>query len=155
MQAQQHTEDMEADSAGLIAARHLDSQLDGHAELLAASADTTGRHPDPADVASTSLHESGVTGLKAIPAETACSPDHLHATPAPACTTPQDAFCRARPEPDEELECVVCWAAAPGLVFQPCGHLCACAGCAQAFLGPSAQPCPMCRTAVTSGIAIL
>ena len=50
-------------------------------------------------------------------------------------------------------ECVVCWEAGADLVFQPCGHACACSGCAALFLTGCA-PCPMCRMTVQSGIAL-
>ena len=50
-------------------------------------------------------------------------------------------------------ECAVCWEAGADLVFQPCGHACACSGCAALFLTGCA-PCPMCRMTVQSGIAL-
>ena len=39
-------------------------------------------------------------------------------------------------------ECIICWEAAPNVLLQPCGHICACSGCA-AWLEHS--DCPMCR----------
>ena len=50
-------------------------------------------------------------------------------------------------------ECVVCWAAVVSIVFLPCGHTCTCSDCAAVFLA-SAVPCPMCRQAVTSTVAV-
>ena len=48
-------------------------------------------------------------------------------------------------------ECVVCWEAAASVVLQPCGHICACSGCA-ALLQHS--PCPMCRCKVQCSIVL-
>ena len=42
-------------------------------------------------------------------------------------------------------ECIICWEAAPNVLLQPCGHICACSGCA-ALLDLS--DCPMCRCKV-------
>ena len=53
-------------------------------------------------------------------------------------------------EPDEE--CVVCWAEGPEVVFQPCGHLCVCTGCAEPFL--QGLTCPMCRHAISSCVVL-
>ena len=44
-------------------------------------------------------------------------------------------------------ECVICWEADASVVLQPCGHMCACPGCA-AMLQHS--DCPMCRCRVQS-----
>ena len=53
----------------------------------------------------------------------------------------------------EDEECTVCWSAVPCVVFQPCGHLCCCQGCAQPIMTAGAL-CPMCRGPVTAGISI-
>ena len=50
-------------------------------------------------------------------------------------------------------ECGVCWESDAHIVFLPCSHLCTCQTCAQAFL-TSAVPCPMCRSAVASTVAL-
>ena len=42
-------------------------------------------------------------------------------------------------------ECIICWEAAPNVLLQPCGHICACSGCV-ALLEPS--DCPVCRCKV-------
>ena len=48
-------------------------------------------------------------------------------------------------------ECIICWEAPANVILQPCGHLCACAGCIPLLLG---LPCPMCRgKVVTSMVA--
>ena len=49
-------------------------------------------------------------------------------------------------------ECVVCWAANACVIFQPCGHLCTCACCAQLFLAGGL--CPLCRQPVSTGIVL-
>ena len=54
---------------------------------------------------------------------------------------------------DSSLDCVICWEAAASLVFQPCGHMCACANCVSAFFGP-AFLCPMRRSEVASSIQV-
>ena len=53
---------------------------------------------------------------------------------------------------DADDECVVCWAKNAAVIFRPCGHLCCCLPCAQPFQG--GLPCPMCRRAVESSIAL-
>ena len=50
-------------------------------------------------------------------------------------------------------DCIVCWSAAAGIIFQPCGHTCCCVPCAQPFL-VDGHPCPMCRGTVAAGIVI-
>ena len=50
-------------------------------------------------------------------------------------------------------DCIVCWSAAAGIIFQPCGHNCCCVPCAQPFL-VDGHPCPMCRGTVAAGIDI-
>ena len=53
----------------------------------------------------------------------------------------------------DEGDCVICWAAGAEVIFEPCGHLCACQSCAQPFL-VQALECPMCRASVISGIFV-
>ena len=48
-------------------------------------------------------------------------------------------------------DCTICWSAAACMVFQPCGHLCCCAACAQPMLS-SGVLCPICRGSVAAGI---
>ena len=48
-------------------------------------------------------------------------------------------------------ECIICWEAAPNVLLQPCGHICACSGCA-ALLENS--DCPMCRCKVQDSIIL-
>ena len=50
-------------------------------------------------------------------------------------------------------ECIVCWSAASSIIFLPCGHICCCSPCAQPML-TEGVPCPMCRGAVGSAIAL-
>ena len=50
-------------------------------------------------------------------------------------------------------ECIVCWCKASSIIFLPCGHICCCCLCAQPML-TGGVPCPMCRGAVESGIAV-
>ena len=52
---------------------------------------------------------------------------------------------------DSEDGCIVCWAAAAGVMFQPCGHFICCASCASPFLAQG-MPCPMCRAPVAAGV---
>ena len=58
----------------------------------------------------------------------------------------------AQHEEDDE-DCIVCWSAAPCVVFRPCGHLCCCQACAQPIMTARAL-CPMCRGLVEAGISI-
>ena len=51
----------------------------------------------------------------------------------------------------EGSECVVCWEAAANVVLVPCGHMCACSGCA-ALLQQS--DCPMCRCKVQACLCV-
>ena len=53
----------------------------------------------------------------------------------------------------QDVECVVCWEAEAGVVFQPCGHACTCMSCAESFLA-SGVCCPMCRAQITAGVAV-
>ena len=48
-------------------------------------------------------------------------------------------------------ECIICWEAAPNVLLQPCGHICACSGCA-ALLEHS--DCPMCRCKVECSMVL-
>ena len=52
---------------------------------------------------------------------------------------------------DEVAECVICWDAAANVVLQPCGHVCACSGCAVVL---EEALCPMCRCEVVSNIVL-
>ena len=52
---------------------------------------------------------------------------------------------------DEIAECVICWDAAANVVLQPCGHVCACSGCAVVL---EEALCPMCRCEVVSNIVL-
>ena len=55
------------------------------------------------------------------------------------------------PGNDEVAECVICWDAAANVVLQPCGHVCACSGCAVVL---EEALCPMCRRVVMSNIVL-
>ena len=50
-------------------------------------------------------------------------------------------------------DCVVCWAAGACIILQPCGHMCTCEACSQAFILPAVL-CPMCRATVKGTIAV-
>ena len=50
-------------------------------------------------------------------------------------------------------ECVVCWEAEAGVIFQHCGHLCSCHDCALVIFGEGI-PCPLCRADVADIITI-
>ncbi len=41
--------------------------------------------------------------------------------------------------------CILCWAAAPSVLFLPCRHVPCCAECAPRIL----EQCPMCRAVIT------
>ena len=51
----------------------------------------------------------------------------------------------------DSVECVVCWEADANVVLQPCGHMCACSGCAALLTD---MLCPMCRCEVLSSITL-
>ena len=51
-------------------------------------------------------------------------------------------------------DCVVCWDNAASVVLQPCGHMCACSGCAGMF-AETHRSCPMCRSEVITLVDIL
>ena len=72
-------------------------------------------------------------------------PDH-----APACQLACEASVQCA---GSGSECVVCWEADADIVLQPCGHACACSGCAHLFLNGTAL-CPICRSIIKSGIAL-
>ena len=46
-------------------------------------------------------------------------------------------------------ECCICMDARRGIVFLPCGHVCACAECAQGL-----SACPLCRVEIAQKITI-
>lgn len=73
-------------------------------------------------------------------------------TDAQAAVGPQDGAI-AEPEANAD-DCVVCWSAAAGVIFQPCGHFVCCAACAEPFLAYG-MPCPMCRIAVASSVCLV
>ena len=50
-------------------------------------------------------------------------------------------------------DCIACWAAARTVIFQPCGHFCCCAACADPVMNDG-EPCPMCRGSVSACIAM-
>ena len=54
---------------------------------------------------------------------------------------------------DVSTECIVCMAEERTHVPTPCGHLCACAGCADA-ISKQNGPCPICRRPVTQWIKL-
>ena len=76
-----------------------------------------------------------------------CNQRHMHRSAA--VTAPAGG----EQEELEDEECTVCWSAVPCVVFQPCGHLCCCQGCAQPIMTAGAL-CPMCRGPVAAGISI-
>jgi len=50
------------------------------------------------------------------------------------------------PQPEaEEVMCVVCMDAPKQYTIMPCGHVCACAACAQRLLDEGTPCCPVCR----------
>ena len=51
----------------------------------------------------------------------------------------------------ESSECVVCWEAAANVVLVPCGHMCACSGCAALL---QSSDCPMCRCRVQACLTV-
>jgi hypothetical protein len=60
----------------------------------------------------------------------------------------------AEPADDDDRMCVVCLVERKDHIFIPCGHLCACEGCAAAVNGQESPVCPMCRTACGSFIRV-
>ena len=50
-----------------------------------------------------------------------------------------------REEARDRLECTVCMAAERSVLFVPCGHAAACAGCAAEL-----AECPICRAAIVT-----
>ena len=46
---------------------------------------------------------------------------------------------------DDDRMCVVCLVARKDHVFIPCGHMCACEGCATEIKNTDSPACPLCR----------
>ena len=55
--------------------------------------------------------------------------------------------------PHNDDECTVCLAADGVMAAVPCGHRCACKTCS-ATLAQLHQPCPLCRSSVTTWIQV-
>jgi hypothetical protein len=58
----------------------------------------------------------------------------------------------AKAAPDASI-CCVCLDSERTCVFVPCGHKCACRGCADAIMATE-QNCPLCRTACTVAVTV-
>ena len=84
------------------------------------------------------------------PRSGATSPD---ASPDMAHISTQGIHDKVPGDEDGADTCIACWSAARTIIFLPCGHLCCCTECALPVLNKGV-PCPMCRGAVVSGIAI-
>ena len=79
----------------------------------------------------------------------------------PACLTSKRPSRNSRrahrkvPKPEgsrqNAQDCIACWSAARTVIFQPCGHFCCCATCADPVLNDGV-PCPMCRGLVSACI---
>ena len=85
----------------------------------------------------------------------ACAHSIVWAGLAPSSCSPQPIPEGYGNQPDADVadgECVVCWAAAACVIFQPCGHFCTCHACAQPFR--DGQGCPMCRETITAAIEL-
>ena len=91
-------------------------------------------------------------GLSAL----ACAQSIAWADLPPGCSSsqPEQADCGIPHDADVADECVVCWVSAASVVFQPCGHFCCCAGCAEPFLTGREAGCPMCRVPISAGICL-
>ena len=80
----------------------------------------------------------------------ATSPDAASDPAGAALTSAADAALVPKAGSDV-AECVICWDAAANVVLQPCGHVCACSGCAVVL---EDALCPMCRSGVLSNIIL-
>ena len=87
-------------------------------------------------------------------ADSCRQPDDMQFKASACTTTSSSQLNDEATENEAETECVVCWAAAPGALFQPCGHLCTCAWCAKAYFSGSSAECPICRTKITAVIQL-
>ncbi len=70
---------------------------------------------------------------------------------APVAAAAASMVAAAR-KPGHEAEddaCVICLDQAADVIFQPCSHCVTCTACAK-LVAQRKQPCPMCRTAVSS-----
>lgn len=57
-----------------------------------------------------------------------------------------DRIYRTTEEGDDD--CLICADAKQDVVFAPCGHFCACFGCANRIFGSRDKRCPVCRTPI-------
>ena len=57
----------------------------------------------------------------------------------------KDAAEQKSEEARDQIECTVCMAAERSVLFVPCGHAAACAGCAAEL-----EECPICRAAIVT-----
>ena len=99
---------------------------------------TIGRGPGSAVMSNASVPTQPTKGSNNL------APPHLNVAPDAASLDPQES----------NEDCIVCWFAAPSVVFQPCGHLCCCNDCAGPMIKGSFA-CPMCRGTIRSGIVLL
>ena len=121
------------------------SDLQGGCDSLSLSAGPAGR--SPCAVSRSDLDSWRQDGLPSHPAAS------LKPTRGLLCKSrhaqEQAASVLAAGDAHEEEDCIVCWSAAPCVIFQPCGHLCCCKACAQPVVAAGAL-CPMCRGPVLS-----
>ena len=85
----------------------------------------------------------------------ACGHSIAWAGLAPSSCSPQPIPEGYGDQPDADVadgECVVCWASAASVIFQPCGHFCTCHACAQPYL--CGGLCMMCRQPITSSLLL-
>ena len=103
----------------------------------------------------------GTPGIAAVPG-TCCGGDQNQLQAAPVLLSGRSKSRNSRRAHKRERKanassgsdgCIVCWAADPALIFQPCGHICCCVLCAEPML-TAGTPCPICRAAVRTGIVI-
>ena len=103
------------------------------------------------------VNPGGLNGASKLAALSAKGPDDgsgqgaLSTQPRPAPTGCQEGLGTGSSGGFAVSECIICWEAAPNVLLQPCGHICACSGCA-ALLGQS--DCPMCRCKVQGCIVL-
>ena len=55
---------------------------------------------------------------------------------------------------DGDASCVVCLVESKDHAFVPCGHMCACEGCATEIQNTKNPTCPMCRSPFASVIKV-
>lgn len=67
-------------------------------------------------------------------------------TSSSSSSAPSAATQQAAPLASVVPDCCICLAATAKVVFVPCGHLCVCCDCAEAYILRGGENCPLCRS---------